>query len=114
MGKMSKCSFKSPCGKLVGVVRGNGILLAGPRSLVDAVRKSLRKRCGTREQMVGARPTDASGIVMLNRRVQWTEEGTRISLEFRHVREIIEELGLEGARCADTPHGSGAFDHWPC
>ena len=41
MGKMSKCAFKSPCGKLVGVVHGDDILLARPRSLGDAARKSL-------------------------------------------------------------------------
>ena len=40
---------------------------------------------------------------MLNRRVQWTEEGIRISPNPRHVKEIIEELGLEGAKRADTP-----------
>ena len=53
-GEMSKCSFKSPCGKLVGVVHGDDILLSGPRSLVDAVRNSLRKRNEIREQMLGA------------------------------------------------------------
>ena len=41
MGKMSKCCFKSLCGKLVFVVQGDDILLAGPRSLVDAAQKSL-------------------------------------------------------------------------
>ena len=85
MGKMSKCSFKSPCGKLVGVVHSDDILLAGPRSLVDASRKSLRKRHETREQMMGTGLTDACEIVMLNRRVDWTEEGIRISLDPRHV-----------------------------
>ena len=103
MGKMSMCSFKSPCGKLVGVVHGDDNLLAGPRSLVDAARKTLRKRYETREQMMGAGPTGASEIVMLNRRAQWTEEGIRVSLDPRHVKEIIEELGLEGAKPAGTP-----------
>ena len=79
IGEMSKCSFKSPCGKLVGVVHGDDILLSGPRSLVDAVRNSLRKRCEIREQMLGAGPKDASEIIMLNRRVQWTEAGIRTS-----------------------------------
>ena len=100
---MSKCSFKSPCGKLVGVVHGDDILLSGPRSLVDAVRNSLRKRHEIREQMLGAGPKDASEIIMLNRRVQWTEAGIRISPDPRQVNDIIEELGLEGARPADTP-----------
>ena len=46
---------------------------------------------------------DASEIIMLNRRVQWTEAGIRISPDPRHVKDIIEELGLEGAKPADTP-----------
>ena len=90
MGKMSKCSFTSPCGKLEGVVHGDDILLAGPRSLVDAVRMSLRKLQKTREQMMGARPID------------WTEEGLRISRDPRHVKEIIEGPGLESQICRHT------------
>ena len=43
MGEMSGCSFKSLCRKLVGVVPGDDILLGRPGSLVDAVRKALRK-----------------------------------------------------------------------
>ena len=50
-----------------------------------------------------AKQTDASEIVMLNRRVQWTEEGIPISSDPRHVKEIIEELDLDGAKFADTP-----------
>ena len=46
--------------------------LSGPRSLVDSMRNSLRKRHEIREQMLGAGPKDASEIIMLNRRVQWT------------------------------------------
>ena len=103
MGELSKCSFKSPCGKLVGVVHGDDILLSGPRSLVHTVRNSLRKRYEIREQMLGAGAKDASEIIMLNRRVEWTEAGIRISPDPRHVKDIMEELGLEGAKPADTP-----------
>ena len=73
MGKMPKCSFKSPCGKLVGVVHSVDNLFAGPRSRVDA-RESLRKRHETRVQMMGAGPTDTIETTMLNQWVQWTEE----------------------------------------
>ena len=103
MGKMSMCSFTSPCGKLVGVVHGDDILLAGPRSLVDAARMSPRKQYETREQMMGVGTTDVSEIVTLNRRVQRTEKEMRISRDPRHVKEISDELGLEGAKPADTP-----------
>ena len=84
-------------------MHGDDILLSGPRSLVDAVRNSLRKRFEIREQMLGAGPKDASEIIMLNRRVQWTEAGIRISPDPRHVKDIIEELGLEVAKPADKP-----------
>ena len=72
-------------------MHGDDILLSGQRSLVDAVR-SLRKRNEIREQMLGAGQKDASEIIMLNRRVQWTEAGSRISPDPRHVKDIIEEL----------------------
>ena len=94
MGKMSKCSFKSSCGELVVVVHGDDILLAGPRSLVDAARNSLRKRFETGEQMMGAGSTDASDIVMLNRRVQWTEEGIRVSPDPRQRSWVWTEPNL--------------------
>ena len=51
--------------------------------------------------MLGAGPKNASEIIMLNRNVQWTEVGIRISPNTRHVMDIIEELGLEGARPAN-------------
>ena len=37
------------------------------------MRCSLRKRYEIREELLGAGPKDASEIIMLNRRVQWTE-----------------------------------------
>ena len=59
MNKMLRCSFKSPCGKLVGVVHCDDILLRGPRSFVDAVRKSLRNRHGLEKP----KPADTPMIV---------------------------------------------------
>ena len=44
---------------------------------------------------MGAKQTDASETVMLNRRVHWTGGGIRISPEPRHVKEIMDGLGLE-------------------
>ena len=55
---------------------------------------------------MGVGPTEASEIVMLNRRGQWTEEGIRISPDPRHAKEITKELGLDGANLADTSNDS--------
>ena len=46
---------------------------------------------------------NAMRYVNRDRGVQWTETGIRISPDPRHVKDIIEELGLEGAKPADTP-----------
>ena len=51
MGTVPNCAFKSPCGKLVGAVHGDDILLGGPRKFISAVQASLRKRYDTREQL---------------------------------------------------------------
>ena len=89
MGKMSKCSFKSLCGKLVGVGHGDDILLADLLMQYGSLYEIATRH---KKQMMGPRPTDASEIVLLNRWVQWTEEGIGISPDPRHVKEIIEEL----------------------
>ena len=88
-GILSKCSFKSPCGKLVGVVHGDDILLSDQDHLL--------MRCG---MLYG------NAMRYVNRcweRDQKMQAGIRISPDPRHVKDIIEELGLEGAKPADTP-----------
>ena len=60
MGEMSKCSFKSPCGKLVGVVHCDDILLSQDHLLMrceilyeNAVRYV--NRCWERDQKMQVR-----------------------------------------------------------
>ena len=102
IGKMSKCSPSLHAGIWWESWHDDDILLSGPRSLVDAVRNSLRKRFEIREQMLGAGPKNANEMIMLNRRVQWTKARIRISQDARQVKNIIEELGLEGATPENT------------
>ena len=40
---------------------------------------------------------------MLNRKVLWTSEALRLAPEPRHVKDIVEELGLTQAKPADIP-----------
>ena len=103
MGKMSKCSLKSPCGKLVGVCTATTCCSQDRDHLLMQYGSLYECAIETREQMMGARLLDASDIVMLNRRVQWTEDGIRMSPDPRHVKDIIEGVGLEGTKLADTP-----------
>ena len=51
---------------------------------------------------MGEKQTDAKDVVMLNRKVQWTREGLRLATEPRHVKDIVQELGLTQAKPADT------------
>ena len=48
---MSKCAFKSPCGKLGGAVHGDDISLGGQRKLTSAVWASLREGFETRSNL---------------------------------------------------------------
>ena len=103
VGTMSRCTFRSECGQLVGTVHGDDILLAGPRDLVVRVRGSLRKRYETREQWMGGQPGEPKEVSILNRTVEWVKEGLRLAADRRHACDIIEELGLENAKAVDTP-----------
>ena len=42
-------------------------------------------------------------LVILNRRVQWTDDGLRMAPDDRHLKDLIDELGLGGASHVDTP-----------
>ena len=65
----------------MGVVHGDDILLAGPRSLVDAERsEGLRNGYDAREH-----------------------KGSVDRLDPRHVKEIIEELCQKGVKCVEDP-----------
>ena len=74
IGEMSKCTFRSGCGKLVGTMHRDDVLISWPRSIVEKVRRSLRKCCQTRKQ--GGR---ADGVQ-------------------RHAAKVIEELGLGASK----------------
>ena len=49
IGEMSKCTFRSGCGKFVGTMHRDDVLMSWWRSIVEKVQKSLRKRYETRE-----------------------------------------------------------------
>ena len=103
IGAMSKCVFRSECGKLVGTMHGDDVLMAGPRSVIEKPRSSLRKRYETREQMISGRIGEPKELVILNRKVQWAKEGIRLAPDQRHAVEVIEELGLSGSKPVDMP-----------
>ena len=80
------------------------ILIGGPRNVTSAVQASLKKRHETREQLMEEkRPYDAKQVVILKRKVQWTRHEFWLAPDPRHVKDIVEELGLTQAQPADTP-----------
>ena len=103
VGKMSKCAFTSECGTLAGTMHGDDVLMAGPRRVVSAVQGVLRDRYETREQLMSGRAGDPKELIILNRRVQWTDEGLRLAPDDRHLKDLVDELGLANAKHVDTP-----------
>ena len=74
----------------------------GPR-IVEKVRKFLRKRYETREQMISGWEGEPKELAILNRKVQWVKEGIRLAPDQRHTAEVIGELGLDASKLVDTP-----------
>ena len=83
-------------------MHGDDVLMSGPRSIVEKIRKSLKKRYETREQMISGREGEPKELAILNRKVRWIKERIRLAPDQRHMAEVIGELGVGASKPADT------------
>ena len=92
MEAMSKCAIKSPCGTL-------GLHLdwraAKPHQCSAGLAEETPRDAGATDGR--KRPYDAKQVVILKRKVQWTRHEFWLAPDPRHVKDIVEELGLTQA-----------------
>ena len=81
-------------------VHGDDIFVAGLRQDVGA---KLKKKCETRDQMIGSKPVDQKGLRILNRTLRWCKDGLVFAANMRHGREVLDELGLTKWKPVSSP-----------
>ena len=69
-------SFTTSRCSVAGTVHGDDIFVAGPRQDVAKMGTTLKKRCETRDQMMGPKPGDQKELHILNRTLRWARIGS--------------------------------------
>ena len=84
------------------IVHGDGFLMAGPEKELVMLRKQMDEKYEAKHQVIGPRADHAKSMKVLNREIKWEDKGITIEADKKHVRAIIQELGLEGAKAVST------------
>ena len=94
VGTVSRCCFHNELCSVAGTVRGDDILVAGPRQDIAEMGATLKKRWETRDQMIGPKPDDQEQLRILNRTLRWCKDGLVFAANLRHGREVVDD-GIE-------------------
>ena len=103
VGAVSRCCFHNELRSVAGTVHGDDIFVAGPRQDIAKMRATLKKRWETRDQMFGSKLDDQKELRVLKRTVRWCKDGLVFAANLRHVREVVDELGLSKSKPVSSP-----------
>ena len=86
VGAMSRCCFHNELRSVAETVHGDDIFVAVPRQEKAKMGPTLKKRCKTRDQMIGPKPDDQKVPRILNRTLRWCKDGLVFAVSLRHGR----------------------------
>jgi len=104
-GLSSPCVFHHPKWKLVTAVHGDDFTTRGSKQNLDAFEKLLREKYELKSGgRLGPGKSDDKQAMVLNRVVQWTDEGVTMEADPRQVEKVLHELGVDnGSKILATP-----------
>jgi len=95
-GKASPCLFEHPERNLRAVIYGDDFTILGLESELDWFKSQITKRFEVKHRgRLGPQLKDDKSIRILNRIVEWTDEGIIYEADQRHADIIIDQLGLK-------------------
>ncbi len=98
-GVASPCAFKHETRALWLTVHGDDFTLLGGDLNLDWFENKIKEEFEvTVRGRLGPGEEDMKAIRILNRIVEWTEEGLRYEADQRHAEIIVKELELEGVK----------------
>jgi hypothetical protein len=108
-GKSTPCVFYHEKRNVRAVVHGDDFTLLGKEGELDWFRQMISERFEVKFRgRLGPCHSDQKSIRILNRVVEWSEEGIRYEADQRHAEIIVKHLGLEGeSRSMCTPGVKG-------
>jgi hypothetical protein len=103
-GRATPCAFHHPGRDLRCVVHGDDFTLLGNESDLDWFRNKISTKYEVKFRgRLGRGPKDDKAIRILNRVVEWDEEGIKYEADQRHAEIIFKDLGLAGGKSVVSP-----------
>ena len=104
-GIATPCAFWHPGRKIRIVVHGDDFTALGHGQDLDWFRQKLQGRYENKAERIGPDSKDNKVARILNRVVEWTEDGINYEPDQRHAEIIVQQLGLaaEKAKAVTTP-----------
>ena len=104
-GVATPCMFWNEARDIRIVVHGDDFTVLGPVANLDWFRSEIAKRFEVKFRgRLGPEPNDDKAIRILNRVVQWTNDGIEYEADQRHAELIVRQLGLsKSSNSVGTP-----------
>ena len=104
-GVSSPCVFHHPKWRLVTAVHGDDFTTRGSKRNLDMFEKLLRERYELKSGgRLGPGNGDDKQAMVLNRVVQWTEDGVTVEADPRQAEKVLYELGIDdNSKTLSTP-----------
>ena len=99
-GKTSPCNFWHPKYQLHLIVHGDGFTTIGPDKSLRWFEKLLNQRYECKHKMLG--PGGEDTVRVLNRVLNWKEDGIHYEADQRHAELVVAQLKLDEARSVIT------------
>ena len=95
-GIASPCVFKHKTRRLWLTVHGDGFTLLGSGEDLDWFEKEIKAKFEVKVRgRLGPGPDDLKSIRILNRIVEWTQDGLWYEADQRHAEIFVKDLGLD-------------------
>jgi hypothetical protein len=98
-GRAAPCVFYHPERNMRGVIHGDDFTRLGYKGDLDWFKREMVKRFEIKlKARLGPEDKDDKHVGILNRVVEWDEEGIKYEADQRHAEIIIREMGLSGSK----------------
>ena len=103
-GGSCPCIFRHTSRPICVIVHGDDFVILGDDEQIDWFKGRMNTAYQCKEVgRIGPEEGDAKSMRLLNRIIEWREDGIHLEADQRHAEIIIKELGLEDAKGSDVP-----------
>ena len=102
-GRTSPCLFRHRLHDCVVFIHGDDIVACGEHGVLQWLQEEVSNKYLTKVRgLLGPEPADKKTIVILNRVLEWRNEGIAIEADPRHVELMLQEMGMQNCKGSEV------------